>query len=132
MLGHRIAGRRRCAHLMRQPRLKLGGRFGHNKKSHVRMLMSAELGALASEGSFLISLDPERIFITRNQIAFSVQVGRPEAVNHILRRSLNHHRLADWNMDLIRSDHGLISLRGLIADLPPPLMADDLDADWIF
>src|SRR5947209_20322101 len=122
MLGHRVAGWWWCAHLMRQPRLKLGGRFGYYKKSHVRMLMSAELGALASEGSFLISLDPERIFITRNQIAFSVQVGRPEAVNHILRRSRNHHRLADSNMDLMRSAHGRRTLRGLIPDPPPPLM----------
>src|SRR3954454_1303550 len=70
-------------HLLLQPRLKFFRRFGDDEEGHVRVLMSAELGALSAKAAFLVCLDPDCGVVTRQEIALAVNVRRPEAVDHV-------------------------------------------------
>ena len=53
-------------------------------------------------------------------------------MDHVLRIGQNDDRSSDRNVNLIGGGHGLIRLRIRIGNFPPPLMACDLNGDWIF
>ena len=77
-------------------------RLGDDVEGHVRVLQAAELGALAAEDARAIGLQPDRGGVAGNQVALAVQVRRPEAVDDVARRDLEHDRPVDRNVDLVR------------------------------
>src|SRR5438552_3155493 len=93
--------------------------------------MSAKLGALSAETSFLIGLDPNRGVISGDEVALAVAVWCPEAVDHVSRGAVDDDGHADGYMYLVRGGHGLIWLGVRVRHFPPPLMSDDLDADGV-
>src|SRR4051812_36495595 len=112
---------------MRQPTFKFVGRCGDHPQRHIRVLKTTELGALSAKVSSMIRLNPFRRYVRWNQILLSLQVRNPKAVNHIVRGAADHHGTADWNVQLIRgySDSTRVVIR--IPNIPPPLIASDLN-----
>ena len=84
--------------LLLQPRLEFVWRLGNDEKCHVGVLVSAEFGALPTKAPFLVSLDPHGCGVSGQEIAFAVNVRRPEAVNHVTRGAIDDHRDADGNV----------------------------------
>src|SRR4051812_1960317 len=97
----------------------------------MRVLQAAKLRALSVIGPGFIDLEGESRRISGQQIAFAGNVWRPETVNHIFRISENEYGSSDRNVNLIGGCHRLVGLRIWIDNFPPPLMACDLDGDWI-
>src|SRR5262249_58458879 len=86
------------------------------------------LGALADVRSYPPRLDPDAIRLVRDGVHFSRQLRNPEAVRHVDRLHGDESRrrtgpVTHGDVDLVCSDD--LELR--IADLPPPLVADDGD-----
>ena len=106
-------------------------RLRDDHKTHVRMLMPAEFGALPAKRSRLLRLEPQVGRMPGNQVFFPVEVRRPEAVNDIVRSQLEFHRAADRNVNLIGGLHVGAGAAALVFHLPPPLMPGDGDFDWI-
>ena len=101
--------------------------FGDDVERHVRVLQPAELRALAAEDARTIGLHPDRRGVAGNQIALAVEVRHPEAVDHVARRDLQHDRAVDRNVEFVRGDHAPARDGVVVPNLPPPLVADDLD-----
>lgn len=106
-------------------------RFRHDVERHVRVLMPAELGALAAIRPLLVHLKPNCVTVARYQVALALYVGRPEAVDHITRASLQNDRYAGRNVNLIRRDDQHAGIRVWIPHFPPPLVPDDLNAHGV-
>jgi hypothetical protein len=121
--------RRRTAPLILQPALELLHRLGHHQERHVGVLMAAELGALAAIRPWRIGLNPGVGHEAWEQVAFALQARHPEAVDDITRGGPDHDRNADRNVQLVWRIDPLVRLLVVIAELPPPLMADDIDGD---
>ena len=92
------------------------------------MLRSAELGALPQVHPRLPGVDPGRVDLVRDQVGLAREAGDPEAVRHVggeegQKRGRGTGGVADRQVQLVgRHDPE----RG-IAELPPPLPADDRD-----
>ena len=56
---------------------------------------------IAAPASRLIHLHQDVGVVTRQQVAFSLDVGRPKTVDHVAGRSMNADGRADGNMDFI-------------------------------
>src|SRR2546425_8865707 len=90
------------------------------------------LGALADVRSDSSWLDPDPIRLVRDRVHLSGQLRNPEAVRHVDRLNGDERRrrsggVADGDMDLIGGDDTEL----WIADLPPPLIADDGDLERV-
>src|SRR3989441_4969277 len=108
--------------------------FGMNDrdKEHQRVLEPAILGALTDIRAHLPWLDPDSIRLVRDRIHLPRQLRNPEAVCHVDglhgdERRGRVGRVTHGDVDLVRGDDP--ELR--IADLPPPLVADDSDLERV-
>ena len=63
----------------------------------------------------------------RKEIFLATQIRDPEAVNHIMRRELDHHRLADGNVNLVGGVDDVVWNWIFVRNFPPPLMPGDVD-----
>ena len=72
-------------------RCELAVGLGDDVERHVRVLKAAELSALPAEDSGLVGLQPDRGDVAGNQIAFALEVRRPEAVDDVAGRDFQHH-----------------------------------------
>ena len=95
----------------------------------MRVLLAAELGALAAIRAGLARLQPGDIGLVRDQIELVAERRHPERMDHIICVHLELHRLADRDVDLVRGVEDARLVLAVIAHLPPPLMTDDLDRD---
>src|SRR6185437_1853628 len=120
----RGSGRARRA---RVPRVERHARLGNHEERHLRVRQPAELGALSAIDARRIGAKPERARVPRNEIAFAVQVRRPEAVDDIVRRKPYLNRYADRYVDLVRGGHDPGWIGARVADFPPPPMPRHLD-----
>ena len=123
-------GCRRCFSLGVQPRVEFFGRFGNDGEAHLCVLVAAEFGTLSPIRSRFVGLKIKRRRIGRDKVFFAVHVRHPEAVNDVVRFEHHLHRASDGDVDLV-GGHDVVARRFfvLILDLPPPLMAGDLDGD---
>src|SRR5437773_10284401 len=95
----------------------------------MRVLRAAELGALPAEGPRPVGRQVQHVNLAWDQILLAVQVGNPEAVDHIVGTQNEAYRLAEREVDLIGADEGVARFGSKIPYLPPPLVPDDLDTD---
>ena len=112
---------------MPNPGLKRVHRLGDDFERHVRVLMPAELRALAAIDAGFVRLDPRVGHDARNQIALAHQVRHPEAVNDVRRHRLDDDREADGNVQLVRAGEDIRWRDVVVLKVPPPLMPDDID-----
>ena len=98
----------------------------------MRVLVAAKLGALAAVDTGLVHLHPECILVAGQKVVLAVNVGRPEAVDHVGRIGEHDYRLADGDMNFVGRYYRLVRLRVWIRDFPPPLVAGDLNRYRIF
>ncbi len=117
--------RRRCG-LRLAPGIEVAARLGDDEQTHMRVLQAAELRALPAIDSGFLCQELDFIVLARDEIHFSEQVRRPEAMDHVIRGELDGHRFAGGNHDLVCGREGAVG-SVLVADLPPPLLADDFD-----
>src|SRR5438105_12104905 len=75
----------------------------------------------------MVSTDPDRSLVSRKEIFLAAQIRDPEAVNHIMRRELDHHRLADGNVNLVGGADDVVWNWIFVRNFPPPLMPGDVD-----
>src|SRR2546423_10398679 len=93
------------------------------------MVVGGEFRALARKDAGSISAEPRTSFVSGNQILVPVEIRRPETVDYVGRRHLDEHRPTDGHMDLVSRLHNILRVASVrVLDLPPPLMADDIDA----
>src|SRR5204863_6467417 len=99
------------------------------EEAHVRVLIAAELRTASWIDARPLDRELVRRRPPRDQVFLPVHVRDPEAVDDVGGRELQSHGPADRNVDLVRSDDRVARrIRG-IAELPPPLMPDDLDLE---
>ena len=68
------------------------------------------------------------VVVARDQVLLAVQVRHPEAVDHVVASAASSmHRPADRDVDLVGGGDAAARRRVLVLDLPPPLVAGDLD-----
>ena len=99
------------------------GRLGHDPERHPAVLDAAELGALPRILARLLGLEPEPGLAVGEDVALAREPRRPEAVDHVRRAHPERHRLPHRDVQLV--GRGDVELR--VAELPPPLVPDDLD-----
>ena len=95
-----LCGWRRLA-LLVEPGMEFLGGLGDDIERHVGVLCAAELGALAAPRARLVHLQSDRCLIAGHQVALALEIGRPEAVNHIARGAVNTKRYADRNVNFV-------------------------------
>src|SRR5436305_6803032 len=121
-------GRLRCRPpLLVEPVLEIDTRLGHDVERHLRVLIAAELGALTPVNAGRVRSEPGNGLMSWNEILFSREIRRPEAVNDVCRSHLQQHRAANWNMDLVRRLLLEKKNRIVVIDFPPPLVPDDIN-----
>src|SRR4051794_25105063 len=96
----------------------------------MRVLKSAELGALAAIDSRFLNGEPGRILLSRDEIHLARQTGYPEGVDDIRRVECQLHDSAEGDMNLVGGDEAVARHAVLVAHLPPPLMTHDFDIDF--
>ena len=69
------------------------------------------------------------IILPWNQVLLAHQARHPEAMDHVGGGELDLDRLANWNVDLIRGGDDLVGRVAFVANVPPPLLAGNLDSD---
>ena len=114
--------------LGRDPALEVLGRIDDDSQKHLRVLRPAELGALPQVHPGQPGIDPRRVDLVRDQVGLPRETGDPEAVRHVggeegQKRGRGMGGIADRQVQLVGRDD---PERG-IAELPPPLPADDRD-----
>ena len=67
--------------------------------------------------------EPDVVRVVRDQVALAVELRHPEGVEHVLGREREIGRAAHRQIELVRRDHAVLR----IPELPPPLVADDLN-----
>src|SRR5437868_13764824 len=83
------------------PRLKRIAGLRDDRKSHVRMLQAAELGALPVINSRPVYLEPESRRVPRQQVAFAGNVWCPKAMDYVFRIRQNDDWSCHRNMNLV-------------------------------
>ena len=104
-------------------------------QEHVRVLKPAERRAVSEVCAGGKRLDPRLVRAVGDQIGFSRQLRNPEAVDDIRRLERKGGRMAALDcarahrdMDLVGRDDSLLR----VANLPPPLVADEPYLDGVF
>jgi len=70
-----------------------------------------------------VGLEHQRVRALRQQVPLATEGGDPEAVDHVGRGQLEGDGPTDRHVDLVGGREPLLG----VADLPPPLVPDDLD-----
>ena len=118
----REAARRRPL-FARDPAVEVGATLGDDIEGHVRVLQSAELGALPAVDPGLVRAQEDRVAAPRHRVDLAVEARHPERVQDVGGRRDHAHRRAHGDVDLVRGRDPLLR----IADRPEPLLADDVD-----
>jgi len=84
VLGGPLDGQRRRRLLLCDPCIELGRLDGQGSGSHQRMRQATELGAMTPELTGLVGLEPQLGYLTRHEIAFSMESGNPEVVKNVI------------------------------------------------
>src|SRR5690349_2295389 len=84
-----------------EPAFEVSLGFDHDVESHVRVLEAAEFGALTAEPPQTVRAHPDGGGIAGDEIAFPLQVGRPEAVDDITRADLEHRGTVDRKVHFV-------------------------------
>src|SRR5439155_9835697 len=119
----RIGGWRWTLDLPGQPLLECGRWLRHDEEDHVGVLEPAELSALPSIDPCVARLDGHVVDATGDHVGLARELRHPEAVEDVRGAETKLDRLADGDVDVVRGDHALLR----VANLPPPLMSDDID-----
>src|SRR5256714_2926774 len=104
LLTARLCGRRGLRggrELRVVPRLEFFVRLDDDRERHVRVLVSAELCALAAVRARAVGAYPRDGLVARNEVGLAVQVRNPEAVYDIVRGELEEDGLTLWNVYLV-------------------------------
>src|SRR5205814_1564480 len=94
-----IARGRRILALAAEPCIELALRLGDNDKTHMCVLHAAVFSALAAIYTRPSRAKPGGGRVTGNQILFTVEVRRPEAVNHVGGAQLKLHSFIDGHVN---------------------------------
>src|SRR5690242_6353291 len=111
---------------MIQPCVERCGRLRDHDHAHLRVLMTAILGALTVVDARLIRLEPGDVGLTRNSVGLPGELRHPERMNHILPGEAEPDRLADRNMQLVCGREAALRRLCVVARFPPPLMTGDV------
>ncbi len=96
----------------------------------MRVLGAAVLAALPKVGAGDMRIDPHRIFLVRDYVSLACQARHPETMRDIGRLEIEKRRrgafgIAERNVKFVGGDDAEAG----IAELPPPLMRDHMDAE---
>ena len=91
------------------------------------VLLAAILRALAAIDAGPVGLEPGHVGLPGNELNLAAEARDPERVDDVFAVEGEAHRLSDRNVDLVRGHEDLRGIVVLIDELPPPLMASDLD-----
>src|SRR4051794_2060232 len=91
------------------------------------VLNPAKLRALAAIPARLVGLNPLVRNARRDQVALAVEIRDPEAMDDVVGRATNANGAAHGNVDLVGGDDDLAGIVVEVANVPPPLVADDFD-----
>src|SRR4051794_35413753 len=92
------------------------------------MSESAELRAATRERPASLRKEQDSGVVAGDQIALAEQAGYPEAVDHVARFAVDLHGPIDGKVQLVRGDRLLARRSSEVADLPPPLVGHELQA----
>ncbi|HET7055898.1 MAG TPA: hypothetical protein VFI12_05510, partial [Thermomicrobiales bacterium] len=95
---------RRPLRLLREPRPEPHGRLDEDEQAHVRVLEAAELAAAAAVDADPVGVEEDPVALARDRVDLAVQLGHPEAVDHVRRRRHEVDARADGDVDLVRRD----------------------------
>ncbi len=115
--------------LARPPGFEGGGRIGHQLQPHVAVLQAAVLGALAEVAARPVRLDPGDVGLARDGVGLAGERGDPEGMDDIVGPQPDLHRHAHRHVQLVGGGEDAGGLGAEIADVPPPLLARDLDGE---
>ena len=90
---------------------------------------AAEFGALPAIQAGLARQQLDVGRAAGDQILLAGEVGHPEAVDDVVGLKRDLGRDADRQMKLVRGADDLRRVAGVIIDVPPPLVGDDLDRE---
>jgi hypothetical protein len=96
-------------------------------EGHAGVLQAAVLRTFTTEYAYGIRLKPGSGSPAGNEIHLALKGGNPETVNHILRAEPDPDSLTDRDVDLIRGTELLGWTAQVVPNIPPPLVAHDLD-----
>jgi hypothetical protein len=91
------------------------------------VLQPAEFGALPTINAGVLGGELQLVLLAGDEVHLSRQARDPEAVDDIGRFELQPHGLTRRNADFVCGDEALMRTVGFVANLPPPLVSDDLD-----
>src|ERR1700687_1065763 len=133
-LEHDAAVRRGCVEhrwplLRRRPALEIGSRLDDYAEQHHRMLGATILAALPEIGPRDLRIYPHRVPFVRDHVSLARKTRHPEAMRDVggleiekCRRGTM--RITQRYMKFVGSD----DTECRVAELPPPLMSDHVDA----
>ena len=107
---------------MAEPRLELRARLRDRVESHVRVLQPAELRAFALERARPRRRQQEPVDAPGDDVDLSIQLRQPDAVDHIVRGPEDVDPRRRRDVELVGGHGG----RARVANLPPPLVPDDV------
>src|SRR5690606_5283526 len=118
-----------------QPGVELGAWHGLYLGPHQRVGQTAELGTVGVVGARLVGLEPQDRLLARHQVALAVELRHPEVVDHVLRGHEGTHlfvRRYDHRVGGLDLDPVGDAFQVRVAELEPPLVADDLHAHGVW
>ena len=101
-------------------------RVGEDVKAHVRVLQPAELSALAAIPTGLVGVEQHPVRLIGDHVDLPVQLGHPEAVDHVVGVNEHLHRCPHGYVDLVRCHGGGPG----IPHLPPELVTDHANGQF--
>ena len=126
-------------YLLVDPGLEVGRVHGNGLHLHSGMAETTELGALAEVDARRLGLDLPRRHAAGHGVALAVQRGDPVAVDHVAAEDLEadlragrddqlvgRHNVGGWQVAGIAQIDPFETVE-VVAELPPPLLADDHD-----
>ena len=114
---------RRTASLLLQPGLKVARRDGRDAEQHAAVSGAAQHGAYASKLAGLIGGVRDVVDAARVRVDLAPQIGYPEGVDDVHGRDVEHHLLADRQVQVV----GGLDPRVAVAELPRELAPGDAD-----
>src|SRR5579884_2636965 len=113
--------------LVRPPSVELLLRLRDDGERHVGVLQAAIFGALAAIETGPVGFDPGLVLLARDQIHLARQLRHPERVDDVDAGQFDPYRLAGRDVDLVGGLEAAAGVSAVVTDLPPPLVADDMD-----
>ena len=126
-LRFRAARRRGRRRLRPQPGIEHRRRIDDDLDCHLRVLVAAELGALAAMPPRLGDLEPQLLHPPRDHVDLAGERGHPEAVDDVAAVQAEHDAAPGRQVDLVGENDLAAVHRVAVAQLPPPIVADDAD-----